>query len=948
MEHGRDVRLHGWPSGREILYVVDLPGTMQGLGLMVELARREPRRDGRWSKAKPLKVRAGETLALPDAADRKILALLLGPGDLYGYHPGCYSPYSPVSYRYRLSGALQETLIPLMCQTGRCVLRAEPGDEEMPALRWDDGTPWECWLEARRDPSGTRYIVTASLRRGDERLALSAPLMLAAGGLVFTEDRVARLDDSGVFPCIVQWRQHDTLMVPVDQGQAWLEEMLSLPRMPRLDLPEALRYEEVRPVPRPRLRVETARDHLGDNRLRGDLSFDYDGTVVPADRPGPGILQVNPRRVLLRDPDAERAAGRRLTRLGFREQTYYLGAVAKTALALAPRHLPHVVRTLLETGWEVEAEGRLYRRPGAIRIEVSSGVDWFDLHGRVDFDGAVATLPELLAALRRGENAVRLGDGTFGILPEEWLNRCGVLAGFGVAQDGHLRFRRSQVGLLDALLASQPEATCDEAFARARDELRRFDGIAAVDPPPGFTGELRPYQREGVGWLHFLRRFGFGGCLADDMGLGKTVMVLALLESRREQRERPGPSLVVVPRSLVFNWKQEAARFTPRLRVLDHTGVDRGRRTDHFDGHDLVITTYGTLRRDAALFRDVRFDYVILDEAQAIKNAETDAAKAARLLQGDHRLALSGTPVENHLGELWSLFEFLNPGMLGAASAFRGEGALARNPDEHTRRLLARALRPFILRRTKDQVARDLPRKVEQTLYCELELPQRALYDELREHYRRSLLDRIARDGIDRAKIQILEALLRLRQAACHPGLLDRARIAEPSAKIDLLLPRLAEVLDEGHKALVFSQFTSLLAIVRERLDRERVRYAYLDGRTRDRATAVQRFQRDPDCRLFLVSLRAGGLGLNLTAADYVFLLDPWWNPAVEAQAIDRSHRIGQTRQVFAYRLIARGTIEEKILELQRTKRELADAIISADNSVIRGLTREDLELLLA
>jgi hypothetical protein len=434
--------------------------------------------------------------------------------------------------------------------------------------------------------------------------------------------------------------------------------------------------------------------------------------------------------------------------------------------------------------------------------------DWLD----VDEDDPAGPGPPLTSFLP-GAPAL--------ILPEEWLKRYGVLAGFGVAQDGHLRFSRTQVGLLDALLASQPEATCDEVFARARDELRRFDGIAAVDPPPGFAGELRPYQREGVGWLHFLRRFRFGGCLADDMGLGKTIMVLALLESRREQRERPGPSLVIVPRSLVFNWKQEAARFTPRLRVLDHTGVDRARRTDHFDGHDLVITTYGTLRRDAALFRDVRFDYVILDEAQAVKNPDTDAAKAARLLQGDHRLALSGTPVENHLGELWSLFEFINPGMLGAASAFRGEGALARNPDEHTRRLLARAPRPFILRRTKDQVARDLPPKVEQTLYCELELPQRALYDELREHYRRSLLDRIARDGIDRAKIQILEALLRLRQAACHPGLLDRARIAEPSAKIDLLLPRLAEVLDEGHKALVFSQFTSLLAIVRERLDRE-------------------------------------------------------------------------------------------------------------------------------
>ena len=344
----------------------------------------------------------------------------------------------------------------------------------------------------------------------------------------------------------------------------------------------------------------------------------------------------------------------------------------------------------------------------------------------------------------------------------------------------------------------------------------------------------------------------------------------------------------------------------------------------------------------------MRFDYVILDEAQAIKNAASESAKAARLLQADHRLALSGTPVQNHLGELWSLFEFLNPGMLGSAAAFGGNGPGTRMADGETRAILGRALRPFILRRTKEQVARDLPVKTEQTLFCELDAAQRRLYDELRHHYRVSLLGRIGRDGIGRSKIQVLEALLRLRQAACHPGLLDRARRDEPSAKLDALLPQLADVREEGHKALVFSQFTSLLDIVRARLDRGGARYEYLDGKTRDRAACVERFQRDPDCLLFLVSLKAGGLGLNLTAAEYVFLLDPWWNPAVEAQAIDRTHRIGQTRPVFAYRLIAKDTVEEKILELQQTKRELADAIVSADESLIRTLTREDLELLLS
>jgi SNF2 family DNA or RNA helicase len=304
--------------------------------------------------------------------------------------------------------------------------------------------------------------------------------------------------------------------------------------------------------------------------------------------------------------------------------------------------------------------------------------------------------------------------------------------------------------------------------------------------------------------------------------------------------------------------------------------------------------------------------------------------------------------VENHLGELWSLFEFLNPGMLGEAKVLKLAGGLARNPGEEARRLLGQALRPFILRRTKQQVARELPSKTEQTIFCELDASERARYDELRKHYRESLLKRVQTQGLGRSKMHLLEALLRLRQAACHPGLLDPKRVGDPSAKLDLLMEQLSALREEGHQALVFSQFTSLLAIVRSRLDSAGVKYEYLDGKTRNRQAHVDAFQNDQQCSVFLISLKAGGLGLNLTAAEYVFLLDPWWNPAVEAQAVDRAHRIGQTRPVFAYRLIARDTVEEKVLDLQKTKRELADAILGGDNSLIRDLKREDLELLLS
>lgn len=956
-----------WPSSSELFYIVDVQSTLEGRGLTISLAFREPKRNGEWGKIKTTGLPPIRVAQLPEP-DGQIVALLLGGREQYGYSYA--SPHYTIPGRYKLLEPLDQTLMPMMCRTGRCRLlvpdRSDTAGykEEMLQLDWDDGEPWEFWLTVRREEN--QLVTGGMLRRAGEQMELSEPNLLIPK-LVFARGRVARLNCFDAFSWIIQLRKEGPVLAPAEKGDLLLEKLLSLPNVPRLDLPEDLKYEEVAATPQPCLKIsQLDTSNWQPGRVGGVLSFDYDGTVVAEDDGGSAIVQSEARRIISRDRTAEQFAAERLTQLGFVRQRYY---DSKPTLTLAAKKMPFVVRTLAGEGWHVEAEGNIYREAREFRIEVTSGIDWFELHGTVDFGAATANLPELIAALKRGSNSVLLGDGTFGLLPEEWLKKYGLLASLGSTETDHLRFSRSQVGLLDALLASQPEASFDATYSRARDELQAFKGVREASPPASFRGTLRGYQREGLGWLNFLQQFGFGGCLADDMGLGKTVQVLALLESRRAERARanngagkPGkkkaaeienngrlaPSLVVVPKSLVFNWIQEAARFTPRLRVLDHTGMNRLRTFEHFDDYDLIITTYGTLRRDAIQFKDVKFDYAILDEAQAIKNANTESAKAVRLLRGNHRLAMSGTPIENHLGELWSLFQFLNPGLLGAASVFKLNTSAARNPDEQVRALLSKALRPFILRRTKQQVATDLPEKTEQTIYCEMEPVQRKLYDELRDHYRRSLLGLIERDGIKKSKIQILEALLRLRQAACHPGLIDKSRTDEPSAKLDVLLPRISEVLDEGHKALVFSQFTSFLSIVRDRMDRDGIAYEYLDGKTRDRQARVERFQNDPDCKLFLISLKAGGLGLNLTAAEYVFLLDPWWNPAVEAQAIDRAHRIGQSQKVFAYRLIARDTVEEKVLELQATKRELADAIINADNSLIRSLAKEDLELLLS
>ena len=949
-----------WPPGRELLYVIDAPTTLEGTGLVVEINYRERKKDGQWAKPKKQAIRGEDVAGLPDALDREVLSLMIGARsarDSYSsYYYSSYDYYGSSSSSFRLGEAMLPAMVRRMCDTGRCMLRVEDEADPHP-ITWDDAGTWELWVAARKIDAEQRYVLVGELRRGQERIPLDEPVMLVAGGLVFLRDRVAPVDDGGAFAWIVTLREKHELVIPASDRDELLQQLLSLPKLPRLDLPDELRVEEVKITPRPRLRVKKPRKNYyyqDEKRLPAELSFDYDGVIVGDDEPGRGIYQPERRRLILRDEQAERAAAARIRSMGFRHGNGYSDEPAQYEIHI--NNLPTIIRKLTSENWHVEADGQLYRQPGEIHIEVSSGIDWFELHGAADFGGQSVKLPQLLAALRRGEKTIRLDDGTLGVLPEQWLAKYGLLADMGNATEDHIRFRKSQVGVLDALLASQPLATCDALFEQARKQMRDFEGVHAADAPPGFVGILRPYQREGLGWMEFLRQFSFGGCLADDMGLGKTVQVLAVLEARRELRASAngngsapvGPSLVVAPRSLIFNWKDEASKFAPNLRCLDHTGIGRAKSADSFANYDLILTTYGTLRNDAPFLKDLRFDYLVLDEAQAIKNASSESAKAARLLQGDHRLALSGTPVQNHLGELWSLFEFLNPGMLGSARAFQATGAANRIVEDETRLLLSRALRPFILRRTKQQVAKDLPQRVEQTIHCELETEQRKLYDELKEHYRQSLLSRIEREGISKAKIQILEALLRLRQAACHPGLIDKSKIHNGSAKLDSLLAQLAEVMEEGHKVLVFSQFTSFLSIVRNRLDKEKVKYEYLDGRTRERQVPVDRFQNDPDCKLFLISLKAGGLGLNLTAAEYVFLLDPWWNPAVEAQAIDRAHRIGQTRQVFAYRLIAKDTVEEKVLQLQQTKRDLADAIIGAENSVISKLGREDLELLLS
>src|SRR5512143_1152743 len=888
------------PQQRRLVYIIDAPATWQTAGIVAELATEHQRLDGSWELPSPLPASA-----------------------------------------FELRGAAIETTIRRACETGRCRLRAAPDEPPIGPLGWDDGPPWQLRVHVAREETD-RYLITAGLHRGRNKMSIAEPAMVHREGWLIARGAVARFDHGGAFAITALFRNVRQLSVSREELSQFLTSFHAFASSPPIDLPHGSPVTEVHAPPVPTLRV-LPRDEW-DRKVRHlVVGFQYGPIRITGAERAPSVYDASTRTVHYREFAAEAAARARLVRHGATQEWDHERGEA--SLTIPAHKLGAVIADAVRSGWLVDTEGEAYRTAGRTRAVVRSGIDWFELDAGVHFGEIEVGLAELLAARRAGATSILLSDGTHGVLPAEWLARLGPLTAGGRSVGGVIRYRQSQVGLIDALLDAVPEADVDATFEEARAQLRTFEQVAPADPGPDFVGTLRDYQREGLGWLDFLRRFRLGGCLADDMGLGKTIQVLAMLDARRASREEPRPSIVVVPRSLVFNWVREAERFAPRLRLLDYSGP--ARRSSAIDGGtvDLVITTYGTLRRDAAELAAIPFDYAILDEAQAIKNSGSASAKAARLLEARHRLAMTGTPIENRLEELWSLFEFLNPGMLGSASGF---SELVRLTEMEDSDLLARALRPVILRRTKEQVARDLPPRTEQTLGVVLEGEQREFYDALLASYRRSVLEQVDRFGIGRSGMHILEALLRLRQAACHPGLADPLMIAAPSAKLDALLPRLEEVAEQGHKALVFSQFTSFLALARARLEAAGIPYEYLDGGVRDRQSRVDRFQTDAACPLFLIRLKAGGHGLNLTAADYVFLLDPWWNPAVEAQAIDRAHRIGQTRSVIATRLVARDTIEEKILELQASKRALADAILGQDQGVLAGIGRAELEALLA
>ncbi len=608
------------------------------------------------------------------------------------------------------------------------------------------------------------------------------------------------------------------------------------------------------------------------------------------------------------------------------------------------------IEDLQARGLEIEQPAgnkRFLFASAKIDFEVKEDNDWFDINAMVYFGDQAVPFLSLKQHILHKRREFTLPDGTIAIIPDKWFTKFSSL--FSLADgENTLKLKKHHVGLINDLAE---DSITNVTLNRKLGKLNDFENIADTAMPVHFKGHLRSYQKAGYNWFSFLREYNFGGCLADDMGLGKTIQTLAMLQKLKEEDEEKSTqstSLIIMPTSLIYNWLSEAKKFTPKLKILAHTSSNRNKDIGKFINYDIIVTTYGITRVDIDLLSNFYFNYIILDESQNIKNPSSKSFKAVRILKSRHKLALSGTPVENSVSDLWTQLTFLNPGLLGTQAYFNDEyvQAIEKRKDEDKARKLQAIIKPFVLRRTKEQVAEELPPKTEQVFYCDMSEDQAAYYEKVKSAYRNDLLSSMDDGTFAQKQVQLLQGLTALRQLANHPFMIDSAYESD-SGKFENVIHTLDNVLKGGHKVLVFSQFVKHLTLFRKYFDKEQIPYAYLDGSTKNRGEIVSEYQENADLKVFLISIKAGGVGLNLTQADYVFILDPWWNPAVEQQAIDRTHRIGQNKKVFIYKFIAKDTVEEKILALQNRKKRLANSLITTEESFIKSLSKEDIREIL-
>jgi non-specific serine/threonine protein kinase len=616
----------------------------------------------------------------------------------------------------------------------------------------------------------------------------------------------------------------------------------------------------------------------------------------------------------------------------------------------------NVIPRLKKEGFEISGEDslrrhRVHRQTARLKLKVNLKGNQLDFKYGLFAGNKALQIPDLVRQIQVGRQYVKLADGSQIYIQEdlrEKINEFSFLLDLADGS-GKLRLPAAGIVLLKELKGLTQDFVLDEQSRVLLQRYEAFEKINDVSLPIDFHGELRKYQKSGLDWLFFLHDFHFGGILADDMGLGKTVQVISLLLKLKELKKLNQPALIVMPLTLIFNWKEEIQKFSPSLNVMIYWGsrAERQKQVKGISKYDVILCSYGIALQDQHSLMEETYSYLILDESQKIKNPDTKTYRAVNRLKASHKLALTGTPVENSMVDLWAQLNFLNPGLLGNLKHFRNR-FIDIPPEEKDDKTLAlkKLIFPFILRRTKQEVETQLPPLTEVVHHIEMTEHQQQIYQKWLQRYRDEIFLQIDRQGLNKSKLKVLEALTYLRQLACHPAIFDETVDLADAGKMQLLDDMLEAILIKGHKVLIFSQFVRFLKIVRRFFDSRSLQYEYLDGKVRNRAQKIKNFQENQNIAAFLISLKAGGVGVNLTAADYVIHLDPWWNPAVERQATDRAHRIGQEKRVFVYKYIMKNSVEEKILDLQEKKKQLSDKLITSDSTFMKQLTRQDLELL--
>ncbi|MBT1707152.1 DEAD/DEAH box helicase [Fulvivirgaceae bacterium PWU5] len=775
-----------------------------------------------------------------------------------------------------------------------------------------------------------------------------------AGGCLLEKDGTFYLPPDAATLAIIDQFKSGPLVFPKEEKRDITRRYL-VPWMEKYEvtISDKLNIDIVQPEPQPSVLLS----ELNESNLMLRPQFAYNEEVIDYSDAQSHVTEINGEvKIIQRDTPREKKLYEYLRSLHSafsnqrNNQYYYLpfADVMKNGWFIT------MMRKVQQEGYAVHGLHELkkfrYNTSHAqFIIHASTGTDWFDLKVTIRWGELEVTLKEIRRAILNRQDTIMLEDGTLGHIPDEWVSQYSLLLRTGSEDNGTLRVSKMHYTLLEDILDKIDGATVQQDIEARKRKLLAYDEIEKVPLSSQIQATLRPYQQSGFHWLQALDELGWGGCLADDMGLGKTLQTISFLQFVKEKYVGC-TQLVVCPTSLIFNWENEMRKFCPSLKFYTYYGLQRDFKEEHFKEYDVVLATYGVVRNDLEHLTDFLFQYVILDESQAIKNPDARVTRAVAQLNAVNRVILSGTPIQNNTSDLYAQFNFLNPGLLGSREYFNREFAnpIDKQGNKEKTQHLKRLIHPFTLRRTKEQVAKDLPDKTISVLWCVMEAEQRKLYNAYRDNYRNLLLKKIDEEGLEKSGIYVLEGLLRLRQICDHPSLIKNAGDdLKASVKVEELVREVQE--NAGiRKLLVFSQFTEMLNVISEAFDEAEISHCRLDGSTSlpKRKAEVERFTEDESIKAFLISLKAGGTGLNLTVADYVYLVDPWWNPAAEQQAIDRAHRIGQTRKVFAYKMICKDTVEEKILQLQERKKMLADELIHEDAGFVKNLSRDDVEFL--